>query len=93
MFEWTHDKIHDQHAYERGLKKTGDQDSSKFQKIFRDTEEKRALLTKEDGKEILESIYRLERKLDLIFGDAVIIKGRIVSLGDLRQVLLAEGGE
>ena len=42
-----------------------------------------APLTKKDGEKILEALAGLERKIDLIFGDAVVIKGRLVSLGSL----------
>lgn len=57
--------------------------SDALQKKFKKFERENAPLTKKDGEKILEAVADLERKIDLIFGDAVIIKGRLVSLGKL----------
>lgn len=85
MTSRNYDKIYDPNDSKKICLETSNQTSSKFQKIFRDIEEKQAPLTKEDGKEILEAIAKIERKLELIFGDTVFIKGRIVSFGDLKD--------
>lgn len=76
-------KTHDHNLYQKALRDDVKPTKSKLVEMFEKQEWDNSPLTKEDGEKILEAIASLERKLELIFGDAVIIKGSIVSLGDI----------
>ena len=41
-------------------------------------------MTKEDAERLNDKLDRIERKLDLIFGDSVLVKGQWFSLSNIR---------